>query len=92
MQDPNQNHLLAALARRRVRPPLPSSPTGSPAARRRALRIRRQLDYVYFPTTAIISIHYLLENGGSSEIAGVGNEGVLGVALFMGGGTPRAAP
>lgn len=45
------------------------------------------LDYVYFPTTAIISIHYLLENGGSAEIAGVGNEGVLGVSLFMGGST-----
>ncbi|GGZ11470.1 Crp/Fnr family transcriptional regulator [Pseudoduganella plicata] len=45
------------------------------------------LEYVYFPTTAIISLHYLLENGGSSEIAGVGNEGMLGVSLFMGGGT-----
>jgi CRP-like cAMP-binding protein len=51
-----------------------------------------KLDYVYFPTTAIISLHYLLENGGSSEIAGVGNEGMLGIALFMGGGsTPSRA-
>ena len=46
-----------------------------------------KLPYVYFPTTAIVSLHYLLENGGSSEIAGVGNEGVLGVSLFMGGNT-----
>ena len=46
-----------------------------------------KLAYVYFPTTAIVSMHYLLENGGSSEIAGVGNEGVLGVSLFMGGHT-----
>jgi CRP-like cAMP-binding protein len=41
--------------------------------------------YVYFPINAVISLHYLLENGGSSEIAGVGNEGMLGVALIMGG-------
>jgi CRP-like cAMP-binding protein len=41
--------------------------------------------YVYFPVSAVISLHYLLENGGSSEIAGVGNEGMLGVALIMGG-------
>lgn len=46
-----------------------------------------KLQYVYFPTTAIISLHYLLESGGSSEIAGVGNEGVLGVSLFTGGET-----
>ena len=44
-----------------------------------------QLHYVYFPTTAIISLHYVMENGSSSEIAGVGNEGVLGIFLFMGG-------
>jgi CRP-like cAMP-binding protein len=41
--------------------------------------------YVYFPVSAVISLHYLLENGGSSELAGVGNEGMLGVALIMGG-------
>ncbi|SHN26541.1 cAMP-binding domain of CRP or a regulatory subunit of cAMP-dependent protein kinases [Duganella sacchari] len=48
--------------------------------------------YVYFPVSAVISLHYLLENGGSSEIAGVGNEGMLGVALIMGGhSTPSRA-
>lgn len=46
-----------------------------------------QLHYVYFPTTAIISLLYILESGSSSEIAGVGNEGVLGISLFMGGNT-----
>ena len=46
-----------------------------------------KLTHVVFPTSAIISLHYVLENGGSSEIAGVGNEGVLGTSLFMGGGT-----
>lgn len=46
-----------------------------------------KLQYVYFPTTAIVSLHYLLASGGSSEIAGVGNEGIVGVSIFMGGGT-----
>ena len=46
-----------------------------------------RLSYVYFPTSSIISLHYILENGASSEIAGVGNEGMLGVSLFMGGDT-----
>ena len=46
-----------------------------------------QLQHVYFPTTAILSLHYIMESGASSEIAGVGNEGVLGISLFMGGST-----
>ena len=46
-----------------------------------------QLDHVYFPTTAIVSMHYVMENGASAEIAGVGKEGVLGISLFMGGDT-----
>lgn len=46
-----------------------------------------QLHYVYFPTTAIISLLYILESGSSSEIAGVGNEGILGISVFMGGNT-----
>ncbi|WP_295990832.1 Crp/Fnr family transcriptional regulator [Rugamonas sp.] len=44
-------------------------------------------NYVYFPTSAIVSLHYVLENGNSSEIAGVGNEGIVGISLFMGGDT-----
>ncbi|MFA7238685.1 MAG: Crp/Fnr family transcriptional regulator [Sulfuricellaceae bacterium] len=46
-----------------------------------------QLHYAYFPTTSIVSLHYVMENGASAEIAGVGNDGVVGVALFMGGNT-----
>jgi CRP-like cAMP-binding protein len=46
-----------------------------------------QLHHVYFPTTAIMSLHYVMENGASAEIAGVGKEGMLGVALFTGGET-----
>jgi CRP-like cAMP-binding protein len=46
-----------------------------------------QLRYVYFPTTCIVSLLYVMEDGASAEIAIVGNEGILGIALFMGGGT-----
>jgi CRP-like cAMP-binding protein len=46
-----------------------------------------QLKHVYFPTTAIVSLLYVMENGASAEIAVVGNEGILGIALFMGGET-----
>jgi CRP-like cAMP-binding protein len=46
-----------------------------------------QLSHVYFPTTAIVSLLYVMEDGSSAEIAVVGNEGIVGVALFMGGET-----
>lgn len=46
-----------------------------------------RLDYVYFPTTSIISLLYLMEDGSSAEMGLAGNEGVVGIALFMGGGT-----
>ena len=52
----------------------------------------KTLSHVYFPTTAIVSLLYVLENGASAEIAVVGNEGLVGVSLFMGGGsTPSRA-
>jgi CRP-like cAMP-binding protein len=85
--DPNQNFLLAALLDaefNRLSPHLElvSLKLGDVLAESGS-----KTAYLYFPTTAIISLHYLLENGGSSEIAGVGNEGVLGISLFMGGDT-----
>ena len=43
--------------------------------------------YVYFPTTSIVSLLYVMEDGASAEIAVVGNEGMVGIALFMGGET-----
>jgi len=46
-----------------------------------------KLSHVYFPTTCIVSLLYVTENGSSAEIAVVGNEGLVGVALFMGGET-----
>jgi len=46
-----------------------------------------RLSHVYFPTSSIVSILYVTEDGSSAEIAVVGNEGVVGIALFMGGGS-----
>lgn len=46
-----------------------------------------KMDYVYFPTTAIISMLYIMENGATAEIGVVGNDGLVGIALFMGGDT-----
>lgn len=46
-----------------------------------------KMDHVYFPTTAIISLLYIMENGGTAEIGIIGNDGIVGVSLFMGGET-----
>jgi CRP-like cAMP-binding protein len=92
LHDPNQNHLLAAMLDAefdRLAPHLELVPMLLGDV---IYESGGKLQYVYFPTTSIVSLHYLLENGGSSEIAGVGNEGVLGISLFMGGdSTPSRA-
>jgi len=44
----------------------------------------RQLQHAYFPTTSIVSLHYVTESGSSSETAGVGNDGVVGISFFLG--------
>ncbi|MDE2079995.1 MAG: Crp/Fnr family transcriptional regulator [Burkholderiales bacterium] len=52
----------------------------------------RTISHVYFPVTAIVSLLYVMENGASAEIAVVGNEGIVGISLFMGGeSTPSRA-
>jgi CRP-like cAMP-binding protein len=88
---PQSNHLLATL----------------PAAefRRLALHLEKfpmrlgetlyrpgePLQHAYFPTTAIVSMLYVMESGAAAEIAGVGNEGVLGISLFMGGNATHSS-
>jgi CRP-like cAMP-binding protein len=90
--DPRQNHLLAAMPDAdfaRLLPHLELVPLKLGDVLSESGSRHR---HVFFPTTAIISLHYLLENGNSSEVAGVGNEGMLGVSLFMGGhSTPSRA-
>jgi len=87
-QSPIQNHLLAAL---------PTAEFEHIAAHLEWVAMPLgeviyesggQLQHVYFPTTAIVSLHYVMQNGASSEIAGVGNEGMVGTSLFMSGNTP----
>ena len=84
---PNQNHLLAALPtaefdRMAAHLELVPMPLGEVL-----YEPGGQLQHAYFPTTAIVSLHYVMESGASAETAGVGNEGVVGISLFMGGGT-----
>src|SRR5665647_1687104 len=84
---PNQNYLLAALPAEvfeRLSPDLELIPMPLGEV---LYESGGQLQHVYFPTTAIVSLHYVMEDGASAEIAGVGNEGVLGISLFMGGNT-----
>ncbi len=50
-----------------------------------------QLPHAYFPTTSIVSLHYVMESGSSAEAAGVGNEGMVGISLFMGGNTTSSS-
>ena len=84
---PNQNHLLAAL---------PAADFGRLAAHLELMPMKlgevlyepgQQLQHAYFPTTCIVSMQYVMESGASAESAGVGNEGVVGISLFMGGNT-----
>lgn len=90
--DPRRNQLLAALPDaewQRWQPQLEwvAMPLGEVM-----YESGRTLSHVYFPTTAIISLLYVMEDGASAEIAVVGHEGVVGISLFMGGeSTPSRA-
>jgi CRP-like cAMP-binding protein len=86
-RSPHQNHLLDALptsdyerlsSRLELIPMALGQVLYEPGAR---------LRHVYFPTTSIVSLLYVMEDGASAEIAVVGNEGMLGISLFMGGET-----
>ena len=86
-QGPHQNFLLAALSKaefERIAPHLElvAMPLGEVLYESGV-----RLQHVYFPTSAIVSLHYVTADGASAETAGVGNEGVLGISLFMGGNT-----
>ena len=92
LQNPNQNHLLAAL---------PTAEFDRVAARLELVYLPLgkllyepggQMQHAYFPTNSIVSLHYVMESGASAEAAGVGNEGIVGISLFMGGdSTPSSA-
>jgi len=85
--DPRQNHLLAALPkdeRARLYPHLELVPMPLGEA---VCEPGMEMRHVYFPTTSIVSLLYVMENGASAEIAVVGNEGIVGISVFMGGET-----
>jgi CRP-like cAMP-binding protein len=82
---PNQNHLLAALPtaefeRVAAHLELADLPLGEVL-----YEPGREMSHAYFPVTSVISLHYVMESGVSAESAGVGNEGMVGISLFMGG-------
>ena len=84
---PRENHLLAALPAvdyARLLPELELVPLPLGWA---VYEAGGKLGYVYFPTTSIISLLYVMEDGASAEIAVTGNDGLVGIALFMGGET-----
>ena len=85
--DPTKNHLLAALPREEYELMLPHLGRVSFKLGEVVYESGGQMDYIYFPTTAIISLLYVMENGSSAEMGMAGNEGLVGVALFMGGNT-----
>lgn len=82
---PQQNHLLAALTpevQSRLFPYLELVPL---PLRSLLYESRRPMRHVYFPTDSIVSLQYVMENGASTALSVVGNEGLLGITLFMGG-------
>ena len=84
---PNQNQLLAALPAVEFERLLPHLELVPLLLGETLYEPGGTLQHVYFPTTAIVSLLYVMESGASAEIAGVGNEGILGISLFMGGET-----
>jgi CRP-like cAMP-binding protein len=86
-----QNHLLAAL---------PAADLEALSAHLALVPMRlgdmlyepgEQLQHAYFPTSSIVSLHYVTESGASAETAGVGNEGMVGISLFTGGHTTSSS-
>jgi CRP-like cAMP-binding protein len=89
---PSQNHLLSALPQAELKRWSPLLELVDMPLGQVLYESGNTLTHVYFPTDAIVSLLYVMENGASAEIAVVGNEGLVGIALFMGGGsTPSRA-
>jgi CRP-like cAMP-binding protein len=82
---PKENHLLAVLPDTEWQRWLPQLEYVEMPLGQVLYESGGTLSHVYFPTTAIVSLLYVMENGASAEIAVVGNEGMVGISLFMGG-------
>jgi CRP-like cAMP-binding protein len=89
---PRQNKLLAALPAAIYQSWLPLLESVDMPLGHVLYESGTTLSHIYFPTTAIVSMLYVMENGESAEVAIVGNDGLVGIGLFMGGGsTPSRA-
>ncbi|CAK0775215.1 CRP-like cAMP-binding protein [Gammaproteobacteria bacterium] len=86
-KNPRQNHILNALPIAEYNHILPYLELVQLPLGEVLYESGKGLRHAYFPTTCIVSKLYVMENGASAEIAVVGNEGIIGVALYMGGGT-----
>src|SRR5450830_1725698 len=91
LHSPSQNHLLAALPTVDFEPLVAHLELVPMALGQMLYEPGGQLRHAYFPTTAIVSLHYVTESGASAETAGVGNEGVVSISLFMGGDTTSSS-
>ncbi|MDM0109579.1 Crp/Fnr family transcriptional regulator [Variovorax sp. J22R24] len=90
--EPRKNHLLGALPDAEWQRWLPQLQAVEMPLGQVLYESGTTLSHVYFPTSAIVSLLYVMENGASAEIAVVGNEGIVGISLFMGGeSTPSRA-
>ena len=87
VNNPVENRLLAALPAEEYERLVPRLQPVSFSLGEVVYEFGGQLDYVFFPTTSIVSLLYTMENGASAEMGLTGNDGVVGIALFMGGGT-----
>lgn len=85
--DPRKNHLLAVLPDADWQRLLPQLEYVDMPLGQVLYESGSTLKHVYFPVTSIVSLLYVMENGASAEIAVVGNEGIVGISLFMGGDT-----
>jgi CRP-like cAMP-binding protein len=87
LHDHKQNHLLAALCSQYLERLSPRLELVSLSLGDMLYEPNEQLRHAYFPTSSIVSLHYVTESGACAETAGVGNEGMVGVSLFLGGNT-----
>jgi CRP-like cAMP-binding protein len=91
INSPNQNHLLAALPNEEFERLVAHLELVAMPLGKMLYEPGEHLQHAYFPATCIVSLHYVMESGASAETAGVGNEGVVGVSLFMGGNTTSSS-
>ncbi len=85
--DPLKNYLLASLPKEELERILPKLEPIPLKLGKVLYESGNKMEHAYFPTTSIVSLLYVMENGSTAEIGVIGNDGIVGIALFMGGDT-----